>query len=84
MFEWTIAGDTASISGYNVQKATTHFGGRDWIAWFTPEIPYRDGPYKFKDSGFTGRADVVPHNQSAMGNPRNRYNNPIELIADTD
>ena len=29
------------------QKATTSYGGRDWIAWFTAEIPFQDGPYKF-------------------------------------
>jgi len=47
LFEWTITGDTDSISGFKVHMATTHFGGRDWIAWFAPEIPYNDGPYKF-------------------------------------
>jgi GLPGLI family protein len=30
-----------------VQKATLRYGGRDWIAWFCPEIPLSDGPYKF-------------------------------------
>jgi len=29
------------------QKATTSFAGRQYIAWFTPEIPVPDGPYKF-------------------------------------
>lgn len=24
-----------------------NFGGRRWEAWFTPDIPYSDGPYKF-------------------------------------
>ena len=24
-----------------------NFGNRKWIAWFTPEIPISDGPYKF-------------------------------------
>jgi GLPGLI family protein len=47
LFEWEITDDTASISGYKVQRATTHFGGREWIAWFAPDIPYNDGPYKF-------------------------------------
>jgi GLPGLI family protein len=47
LFEWTITGDTDSISGFKVQRATTHFGGREWIAWFAPEIPFNDGPYKF-------------------------------------
>src|SRR5690606_15007177 len=29
-------------------KATTHFAGRKWIAWFASEIPFQDGPYKFR------------------------------------
>ena len=47
LFEWTITGDTDSISGFKVQRATTHFGGREWIAWFAPEIPFNEVPYKF-------------------------------------
>lgn len=35
------------IMGYSVQKATTQFGGRDWTAFYTPEIPIYDGSYKF-------------------------------------
>lgn len=46
-FNWTINGDTATINGYFSQKATCEFGGRKWQAWFTTEIPYSDGPYKF-------------------------------------
>ena len=47
LFDWKISGETDSIFGYKVQKATTCFAGRHWIAWFAPEIPYNDGPYKF-------------------------------------
>ena len=47
LINWKITGETDSISGYTVQKATTSFAGRDWVAWFAPEIPYNDGPYKF-------------------------------------
>ena len=47
LFDWTLTGETTSIKGYTAQKATCDFGGRSWIAWFTPEIPYSDGPYKF-------------------------------------
>ncbi|MBZ9632375.1 GLPGLI family protein [Salegentibacter sp. LM13S] len=50
--EWEIHPETKEISGYNVQKATTTFSGRDYIAWFTSEIPISDGPYKF--SGLPG------------------------------
>ena len=47
LFDWNISTETDSILGYKAQKATTYFAGRDWIAWFTPAIPYNDGPYKF-------------------------------------
>lgn len=46
-FAWTILNDKAKIGAYNTQKATTEFGGRKWTAWFTPDIPLQDGPYKF-------------------------------------
>ncbi len=48
LFNWEIiSGETDSISGSKVQKAITYFAGRDWVAWFTPEIPYNEGPFKF-------------------------------------
>jgi len=47
LFEWKIKEETKSIKDYKVQKATTTFAGRDYIAWFAPEIPISDGPYKF-------------------------------------
>ena len=47
-YEWTLLPqETDSILGYLVQKATTSYGGRDWEAWFAPQIPINDGPYKF-------------------------------------
>ncbi|WBL22875.1 GLPGLI family protein [Zunongwangia sp. HRR-M8] len=45
--KWDIHADAKKIAGYNAQKATTSFAGRDYIAWFTSEIPLTDGPYKF-------------------------------------
>jgi len=45
--EWNILPDKQKIGEYNAQKATTSFGGREWTAWFTTEIPFQDGPYKF-------------------------------------
>lgn len=44
---WKIKNDTASMFGYLCQKATLHYGGRDWTAWFATEVPISDGPYKF-------------------------------------
>ncbi|MBB6332433.1 GLPGLI family protein [Chryseobacterium sediminis] len=44
---WKIASETRKIGEYKVQKAETDFGGRKWTAWFTTDLPYQDGPYKF-------------------------------------
>ena len=44
---WEIQTDTMTILGYHSQKATCHYRGRDWIAWFTSEIPISEGPWKF-------------------------------------
>lgn len=45
---WKLTNEFSKILNYGVQKATTQFGGRQWTAWFTKEIPIQDGPYKFK------------------------------------
>ncbi|MCY0969129.1 GLPGLI family protein [Chryseobacterium wangxinyae] len=49
---WKILSETTKIGEYKVQKAETEFGGRKWTAWFTTDLPYQDGPYKF--SGLPG------------------------------
>lgn len=51
-FDWKISNEKAKIGAYNAQKATTEFGGKKWTAWFTTELPFQDGPYKF--SGLPG------------------------------
>lgn len=45
--EWKILPDKQKIGEYNTQKATTSYGGREWTAWFSSDIPFQDGPYKF-------------------------------------
>ncbi|MDR1581955.1 MAG: GLPGLI family protein [Prevotellaceae bacterium] len=44
---WNLLDDTLTIIGYLCQKATCLFRGRDYIAWFTTEIPISNGPWKF-------------------------------------
>ena len=51
-FGWKILPETVTIGNYKAQKATTNFAGRTWNAWFTTEVPFQDGPYKF--SGLPG------------------------------
>jgi GLPGLI family protein len=44
---WKISESTDTILNYSCQKATLNFRGRTYIAWFAPEIPVNDGPWKF-------------------------------------
>ncbi|MBW6479872.1 MAG: GLPGLI family protein [Bacteroidales bacterium] len=44
---WSILMERKTIGRFQVQKAQTRFGGREWVAWFTTEIPYSAGPYLF-------------------------------------
>ncbi len=46
-FQWLLLNEHDLLSDYTVQKATMHYGGRNWTAWYTTEIPVNNGPYKF-------------------------------------
>lgn len=50
--DWKIQSDTMRILSYVCQKATCQFRGRNYEAWFTPEINNSEGPWKF--SGLPG------------------------------
>ncbi len=50
--EWEITEESKEIGEYTAQKALTSFGGRNYEAWFTLEVPIQDGPYVF--SGLPG------------------------------
>ncbi|MBZ9629696.1 GLPGLI family protein [Salegentibacter sp. LM13S] len=50
--DWEIQPEKKEILGFSVQKATGTFAGRNYIAWFAPDLPFSDGPYKF--SGLPG------------------------------
>jgi GLPGLI family protein len=44
--DWKISSDTTSFAGLHCQKATAHFRGRDYTAWFCPDLPFHSGPWK--------------------------------------
>lgn len=44
---WEITDTTANFKELSCVKARCHFRGRDWTAWFAPDIPVSDGPWKF-------------------------------------
>lgn len=45
--KWNLSNEKKKVNNLNLQKATTNYGGRNWIAWFSEEIPFQEGPYKF-------------------------------------
>ncbi|MCI3938500.1 GLPGLI family protein [Chryseobacterium aahli] len=47
ILNWKITSEQKTIGKYKSQKAETNYGGRNWIAWFTTELPFSDGPYIF-------------------------------------
>jgi GLPGLI family protein len=47
LFNWNITSEKKKVLGFECQKATTTFRGRNYEAWFTSEIPLSEGPYKF-------------------------------------
>lgn len=50
--KWEIRDSTTTILDYQCQMAICDFRGRQWTAWFAPDIPVSDGPWKF--SGLPG------------------------------
>ncbi len=49
---WQMEEGNRTVAGYACQKATCHLYGRNYMAWYAPEIPISKGPYKF--SGLPG------------------------------
>ena len=46
--DWKILPEKQKIGEFEAQKAKAEFAGRKWTAWFTEDVPFSDGPYKFR------------------------------------
>lgn len=44
-----VAGETKKIGNYKCNKATLNFRGRDYVVYYTSELPIPFGPWKFKN-----------------------------------
>ncbi|OCA76354.1 hypothetical protein BBI01_06575 [Chryseobacterium artocarpi] len=49
---WKLINETKVINSISCKKAEVNYKGRDWTAWYSTEIPFPYGPYKF--SGLPG------------------------------
>ena len=45
--QWKMGAETQTVLGHRCQKATCHWRGRDFVAWFASDIPVKAGPWKF-------------------------------------
>lgn len=47
-FKWQLHNDSKKILDYSCKKATVKYRGREFIAWYTTEVPINNGPYVFE------------------------------------
>lgn len=45
--DWVVTDEIDTIFDYPCRKAKVTYAGRNYSAWFTPDIPVSDGPWKF-------------------------------------
>lgn len=43
---WVLVHERKKIDGIECQKASAKYRGRDWTAWFAPDIPSETGPWR--------------------------------------
>lgn len=87
MLKWELAEGDTIIAGYNCKKALTSLWGRDYIAWYAPEVDLPYGPYKF--NGLPGLVFMVVdthdnHKFTLSGLEKVTQYNPIYLWAEKD
>lgn len=72
IFSWSINQNKKEILGYSCQEATTYYRGRDYTAYFTTDIPFQAGPWKFY--GLPGLILEVESNDGVIKLNANRIN----------
>lgn len=62
--DWQLENETKNIGSFKCQKAIASFRGRNYIAWFIPEISVNAGPYKFQ--GLPGLIAEIYDNENFL------------------
>lgn len=44
---WQLCDSTKTVYGFEAYKATCSYHGREWTVWYSPDIPFSDGPWVF-------------------------------------
>ena len=47
LFDWKLVNGDSIVCEYPCHKAVATFRGRTWTVWYTLDLPYSDGPWKF-------------------------------------
>ena len=47
LFDWQLQDGDSIVCGYLCNKAISTFRGRTWTVWYTLDLPYSDGHWKF-------------------------------------
>lgn len=47
LFQWNLQKEKIRILDYECQKATASYRGREYVAYFTTDLPYKAAPWKF-------------------------------------
>ncbi len=47
LFDWQLQEGDTIVCEYTCHKAVATFRGRTWTVWYTLDLPYNDGPWKF-------------------------------------
>lgn len=81
--KWKLINEEKEILSQKCFKAITSFRGRNFIAWYTKDIPINDGPYKF--SGLPGLIlEVYDDNENFHYKPLAIINKNQEILYDKD
>lgn len=62
LFNWKLEEGDTTVCEYPCKKASTDFRGRKWNVWYTPELPYSDGPWKL-----CGLPGIILYAQDSKG-----------------
>lgn len=78
--DWKLTADTLTVLGYPCIRAVCDWRGREYEAWFTPEIPVSEGPLKFGGlPGLIMKLQDADHEWSYELEGVQRINRPITL-----